>query len=342
MQTTNGRQSIHIMTSADEKLMPLVAVQLMSLLDHLPGDININFFLLYDTMDHKDEKLRQIDLLQKFSCRYKNLAFCGVHVEDVEPYVQLARFGGDWPRPAYYSLAAAANLPKEVDRVLYLDAGDVFVLDDFREFYFMDFADNLILATSIGYKVVNDEMAAYDNEDLFNLSLCDGITRGIFNAGVYVMNLEQIRKINFNETDYVAFAMALADRKKEAKTRMHDFAYWGDQGLLSALFVGKIKYYGYPEVRNVWYMPFNFCLWYYDRMDKKPWYKPKIIHFAGAPKPWTMKYPYEIDLLAQYKASHRISDLKHGQAEYYFLWHEYAIKTEMALRDANAAVTLFI
>ena len=193
-------------------------------------------------------------------------------------------------------------------------------IDQFQ--LFMDFSNHLIIATPARFKIVNDKLEIYDSEDLYDLSLCDGITRGVFNSGSYIMNLKLMRQIGFSEKDYLAFAETLAQLKKVIAIKEHEYAYWGDQGFLSAFFLGKIKYCGYPAITNLWYMPFNFCLWYYDRMDKAPWYTPVIIHFAGAPKPWIVKYPYDASLTIPYHATHKISDLQLGQREYYFFWHE--------------------
>ncbi len=322
-------QSINIMTSADENLMPFITIQILSIIDSLPSDVKINYFLLYDTEGDRESKLKNIEKLQAFSALYNNLVFEAVDIGNIELFKHIAYYGGYWACPAYYPLVAHKLLPKCVDRVLYLDAGDVFVQGDFREYYFMDFSNHLIIATPGRYKVVDDKLEIYDSEDLYDLSLCDGITRGVFNSGSYIMNLQMMRQIDFSEEDYIVFAETLAQLKKDIAIKEHEYAYWGDQGFLSAFFLGKIKYYGYPDITNLWYMPFNFCLWYYDRMDKAPWYTPVIVHFAGAPKPWTVKYPYDASLTSPYHATHKISDLQAGQREYYFFWHEYAIKSEM-------------
>ena len=109
--------------------------------------------------------------------------------------------------------------------------------------------------------------------------------------------------------------------------------YWGDQGFLSAAFVGDIHLYKYPEVQNLWYMPYNFCLWYYDRVNIMPSYTPAIIHFAGAIKPWKMKYPIQIERFIVPNEVHSFKELKIGQAEWYYQWHEYAFLTDKLLKE---------
>ena len=57
------------------------------------------------------------------------------------------------------------------------------------------------------------------------------------------------------------------------------------------MFVGKIKVFAYPKIINSWYMPYNFCMWYFDRMNQKPNYSISIVHYTGDFKPWKGMYP---------------------------------------------------
>ena len=81
-------------------------------------------------------------------------------------------------------------------------------------------------------------------------------------------------------------------------------------------------------------MPYNFCLWYYDRMNEKPNYSPAILHFAGtAFKPWNGTYPIFTERFQKKEQLHSMNELKNGQAGYFYLWHEYAIITNTILED---------
>ena len=119
-------------------------------------------------------------------------------------------------------------------------------------------------------------------------------------------------------------------RKAMRKEEKGKSVYFGDQGLLSAAFVGELKYYGYPEIRDRWYNPYNFCIGYYDQVDQKPDYEPAIIHFAGVPfKPWKASYPIFPERFSRAGGETReLSELKPLQVEYYFLWLEYLFLTD--------------
>lgn len=78
-------------------------------------------------------------------------------------------------------------------------------------------------------------------------------------------------------------------------------------------------------------MPYNFCMWYYDGNNTKPDYDPAVIHFAGNHKPWKINYPIFLERFQRKSDLHSISDLKIGQAEWYYLWHEYAMIVDKQL-----------
>lgn len=102
--------------------------------------------------------------------------------------------------------------------------------------------------------------------------------------------------------------------------------------MLSAAFIGDVRYYGFPQIRNLWYMPYNFCLWYYDRVNEKPSYSPAILHFAGVDfKPWNGTYPIFLERFQKKEHLRSISELRNGQAEYFYIWHEYAIMADSVL-----------
>lgn len=186
------------------------------------------------------------------------------------------------------------------------------------------------MVTGSRYKVHNEDLVLFDTGDLGNWK--DGlpaILRGIFNSGSYMMNLDKMRKDKRTLDDYQYLSLKLRELFGDNNHKI----YWGDQGLLSAAFVGDVRYYGFPEIRNLWYMPYNFCLWYYDRMNQKPPYSPAVLHFAGtAFKPWKGTYPIFTERFQKKESLRSMSELKNGQAGYYYLWHEYAIMADTVLQ----------
>jgi lipopolysaccharide biosynthesis glycosyltransferase len=310
----------NIMTSSDDNLVPYVAVQLTAIAQNLKT-ATVDFYLFHSRVSRKN-----IEMLTAL-CGELNggsIKFHEVLVPDAEIYTELAKLGNGWNGEAYYSLCAHLLLPAEVDRVMYLDAGDTLVLDDIGPYYNCDFQGKSLMVTGARYKIVNEELRMLDEQDLGDKTGgLPGVLRGIFNSGSYVMNLEKMRKDGLTLADY----QYLAEKLHEAVGK--EPVYWGDQGLLSAAFVGDVCYYGYPEIRNAYYMPYNFCLWFYDRYNARPDFPTAVVHFAGtAIKPWNGRYPVFLKRFQKSDQLHSLEEVKMAQVEYFYIWHEYAILTD--------------
>lgn len=315
--------TINIVTSCDENLVKYIPILLQSIAEALI-DKNIRFFFLYYSISEIS-----LQSLEKQCMLYENMEFRKIQIDqnDIESYRVLASMGGQWCPEAYFSIMAHELLPADVDRVLYLDAADTFITGNIDEYYFSDFEEKCIIATAIRYKEINNESYIIDEDDIENPLGLEAITRGLFNSGSYVMNLDKMREDGrYTLSSYLELASLVK------QLRGKEQAYWGDQGFLSIVFVGNIKYYGYPEIKDYWYMPYNFCLWYYNSKTEDPDYTVGIVHFAGAVKPWLVSYP---TYLKQFQSGqlHAQENLKDGQAYYYMLWYEIALKTQSLLEQ---------
>lgn len=321
------RKQYNIMTSCDDNLVPYVAVGLTAMARNLKG-VSINFFFLHSRVSQKN-----IDMLKALCRKLENgkIQFHEILVPHAEMYSELAKYGNGWTGEAYYSLCAHLLLPDDIDRVLYLDAGDTLIIDDIESYYRCDFQGKSLVVTGARYKSYNGTVELFNAEDLGDWENgLPGILRGIFNSGSYIMNLDKMRKDGRCLADYQYLTQEL--RKIMGDDNRH--IYWGDQGLLSAAFVGDIRYYGFPKIRNIWYMPYNFCLWYYDSMQGNPDYHPSILHFAGtAFKPWNGTYPIFSERFQKKGQLRSMEELRIGQAGYFYLWHEYAIMADEILKE---------
>lgn len=321
-----AKNHYHIVTSSDSTLVPQIAVSITAMAKNLARDC-IDFYLL-----HSQIAPESIQLLQALCSGYGNIVFHEIRVENSEifdPFVQAGR----WVRETYFSLCAHQLLPDSLDRVLYLDAGDTLVVGDIAPYYNYDFEDNFLVVTGEKYKEENDRYVMFSAEDIKEPSFFSGISEGIFNSGSYVINLQKMRETGIDISDYLSLTERLRSLRRRIKGKDEGPVYFGDQGLLSAAWIGKLKYYGYPQVRQLGYCPYNFTLGYYDYFDQKPDYQPAILHFAGVPfKPWKAKYPVFPKRFQTIGGTPReLSELKPIQIEYYFLWLEYLFLTDQAL-----------
>ncbi|MBD5551318.1 MAG: hypothetical protein HDQ96_09090 [Lachnospiraceae bacterium] len=323
------KKQYNIMTSCDDNLVPYVAVGLTAMAQNLK-DASVNFFFFHSRVSQKN-----IEMLKALCKELENgkIHFHEILVPHAEIYSELSKYGSGWAGEAYYSLCAHLLLPDTVDRVLYLDAGDTLIVGDIEPYYHYDFQGKSIVATGTRYKLEGGNAEPFNEDDLGDWKIgLPQILSGIFNSGSYMMNLDKMRKDERTLADYQYLSLKLRELYGNDKHNI----YWGDQGLLSVSFVGDIRYYGFPEMQDVWYMPYNFCLWYYDRMDEKPHYSPAILHFAGtAFKPWNGAYPVFIKRFQKKDQLHSLNELKTGQTEYFYLWHKYAMMTDAILEKAG-------
>ena len=317
------------MTSCDSGLLNYVAVLLYSMYRNLRAS-TIDFFLF-----HRGLEKNQLLMLERLVSEFENISFHDIIVDDAESYDQLAVYGGGWKGEAYYSLCAHQYLPPSVDRILYLDAGDTYILDDIKDYYNYPFHGKSLIVHTGRFKIANNMGSVFQAEDINSPEYLPQILRGLFNSGSYVMNIQKMREDGMGLADFLYLANVLKNAIGGVKG-----IYWGDQGLLSAAYVGDITYWRFPEIIDLWYMPYNFCLWYYDARNTKPSYQPSIIHFAGAPKPWEMDFPICIDRFRAKSNIKRIADLKIGQAEWYYIWHIYTIELEQILQKITAKTNI--
>lgn len=325
-----GQFRYHIATSSDNTLIPQIAVSLTAMARNLK-DAYIDYYLLHSQVSEGN-----IEMLSALCRGLGNISFHDILVPAPEAFDPLVQAGG-WIRETYFPLCAHELLPDTVDRVLYLDAGDTLVVGDIGPYYTEEFEDAFLIVTGQRYKVVNGTWLTLEPEDLDNeRDYLPGILEGLFNSGSYVINLKKMREAGIDLSYYYRCTERLRKAVPQIREKTMDGEgdiYFGDQGLLSAAWIGRLKYYGYPQIRDAWYNPYNFCVGYYDYFDKKPDYQPAVIHFAGVPfKPWKANYPVFPQRFNRSGGTAReLSELKPLQLEYYFLWLEYLFLTDKVM-----------
>lgn len=175
-----------------------------------------------------------------------------------------------YPLEIYFRIFASQYLPKNLDRILYLDT-DILVINSLQELYTMDFENNYFIATThVGkfWKKVNDVRLDLDKEDKY------------INTGVMLMNLELLRKVDIKKE--------VNDFVKNNKLKL----ILPDQDIISSVFGDKIKLvdsmiYNFGEREWGKYNAKNLQ----NPIDIK-WIRKNtvIIHYYGKNKPWNDKY----------------------------------------------------
>ena len=320
-----GQHQYNIVTSSDNTLIPQMAVSLTAMAKNLQNDF-VDFYLLHSQVSEEN-----IRMLTALCGGFGNISFHEIRVPDPERYDTFVQ-AGRWYRETYYPLCVHQLLPDSIDRALYLDAGDTLVVGDIAPYYTCDFEDCFLIVTGQKYKMENGMPELFSKDDLTDRDdYLNGILEGLLNSGSYMINLQKMREERVDVLYYQALTEKLRERRQSVE---EDKIYFGDQGLLSAAFIGSLKYYGYPRIYDVFYNPYNFCIGCYDFIDQKPEYQPAVLHFAGVPfKPWKADYPVFPERFQRDGGALReLAELKPQQVEYYFLWLEYLFLTDKVLK----------
>jgi lipopolysaccharide biosynthesis glycosyltransferase len=318
----------NIMTSCDDKIVRYVPVELMAMAHNLK-DAHVDFYLFHSRVSPAN--IEMLDNFCKNLDEGRHITFHEIKVPNPEIYDELATYGGGWCGEAYYHLSAHLLLPESVERVLYLDAADTLIIGDISPYYNYGFNGKSLIVTGSTYRGQGDgNLTPFSESDLSDHeNALPVILRGLFNSGSVVFNLAKMRQDERTIADYQYLAQALHGIVGGDKNKV----YYGDQGLLAATFVGDIQYYYFTEIQNVFYMPYNFCMWYHSNFIAPPPFETPILHYTGAAfKPWLGKYPIYLKRLQEEEAKlHSLGELKDNQSGYFYLWHEYAIMTDRLL-----------
>lgn len=181
-----------------------------------------------------------------------------------------------YPRQIYYRLAAPLLLPKDLDRILYLDV-DLVVINSLHELYHTDFEGNYYVACSHVKEILTkinqlrlgvDEVVPY------------------INTGVMVMNLTALRE-----------NLTIEQIRETAQKKMHTFLL-PDQDLLTVMHGERIKL-----VDTMRYNLSDRLLSYHNANPRNQpldlqWVRNNvvIIHYYGKNKPWKSGYSGVLDV----------------------------------------------
>lgn len=189
--------------------------------------------------------------------------FLGIDVEikvvDLPPYEIYYK---QWSLDVYLKVFGFHYLPKEINKVLYLDS-DMLACDDISQIYDVDLKEN-ILACSIDVNI--------NTSIIFEIRRRLGIKHDYFNSGMLLMNLEKQRKI----WSYESLGEIISK----------NYLQFPDQDLLNLV----------CEEKDLLFIPFrnNFQAWWELKSKNDLEYvKPVLIHYILTSKPWDGHYPNE-------------------------------------------------
>lgn len=244
----NGLEVIPIFFAIDDAYTPLLAVTLQSLIDNASK----NYYYCIKVL-HTDVQEAHVKQIKKYESENVNIEFV-----DLNYYINKVKdklYTRDYYTNTTYFRLFLPELYPQYDKVLYLDS-DIIVVGDISELYNTDMDTNLVAAAPDDIIQKNKVFQDY-------AELVVGVAKyqHYFNAGVLLMNLDELRKFKFQEK-----FLYLLEKIK--------FSVAQDQDYLNRLCKGRVTLVSHDW--NV--MP-------YVNDETKP-EDIKLIHYNFAYKPW--------------------------------------------------------
>lgn len=256
-----------ILVSLDENYLYQLQVLLTSIAINNPKE-KIEIYLMHSGISASD-----LEGVER-SCQSLGYRFFSIYVDAsiFDDALETKRY----PQEMYYRLLASYFLPKQIDRILYLDP-DILVINALRPLWETDMQGNLFAAAS------HTSMKELSN-NVNRLRL--GTDHDYYNSGVLLMDLKLCRKkidprevIDFSTTKRMSLLLP-------------------DQDILNAMFGDRI-------------LPLDDSIWNYDARKYNSYLTRSsgkidvdwifvntvILHFCGRAKPWKPHYPYRFGLL---------------------------------------------
>ena len=250
---------INILVTLNEAYVPHLNTMLMSLISN-NKNIVPKVYLLHSSVKESTLKLTRRILSQS------NGELFTIYAD--EETLKEAPTTERFPREMYYRIFAAKYLPKELDRILYLDP-DIIINGSVKELYEIHMEGCFFAAASHNGAVTR----AINGR---RLKLQKGTP--YINSGVLVINLKELRR---NQDCSQVFDYIARNRKK---------LILPDQDIISALYGDKIIELD-PHIYNMTERQFRYSRLTGGKKDLE-WIRQNsvIIHYCGKNKPWRDKY----------------------------------------------------
>ena len=210
-----NRDVLPIFFAVDDGYIPFLAVSLQSLIDNSSKEHYYLIKILYSNIKEENkEKIR------KYERENVNIEFV-----DLNYYIERIKdklYTRDYYSKTTYFRLFIPNLYPQYDKALYLDS-DIVLLEDVYDLYNIDMGDNLVAGAP------DDVIQTIEVfQDYVEKVVGVADYNNYFNAGVLLMNLDELRKFNFQEK-----FIYLLDKIK--------FSVAQDQDYLNRLCKGRVK-----------------------------------------------------------------------------------------------------
>ena len=239
--------NIHLVLASDNNYAQHLGVTMVSILENNHLKSNIVFHILENNLDQESkEKLKIIK--DKYSCQ---LFFYNIQEQEIKDFPDMGYVG----KTTYLRLFIPQILPKDIDRVIYLDC-DLIVLNDLKKLYQLELQGKSLAA-------IKD----VKSEDILRIFFYPGIKK-YFNSGVLLIDVNAWRKKNITKKaiDFI--------------TKYQKQITSSDQDVLNCLFIDD-----WLEIDKIYNLDLK-----HDKIDKLPPQDTVIFHYSDRIKPWSYLY----------------------------------------------------
>ena len=275
----DSNKGIPIFFAVDDGYIPFLAVTLQSLVDNSSSSNQYSIKILHTNVN--EENKRKISKYQRenIDIEFVNL---NCYVEKVEDKL----FTRDYYTNTTYFRLFIPELYPQYEKALYLDS-DTVVLADIAELYNTDIGENLVAAAQEG---VIQNIKVY--QDYVEKVVGVASYKRFFNAGVLLMNLNELRRFQFQEK--ILYLLSTVK-----------YSVIQDEDYLNRMCKGRVKF-----VDSTWNkMPID--------IDNVKIENIKLIHFNYVYKPWHFDNVLYGEIFWEYaKKTEFINDIKFIKENY--------------------------
>lgn len=248
---------MNILISTNSKFVPITLVMLNSLFQNNSGE-KFSIYLFYNKLRAKELfAIGRVIEIRKH--KFIPIKIKDDVIKDIPTTEHLSV-------ETYFRLFASIMLPKEVEKILYLDA-DIIVKGNIKNLYNIDLKSNYFAAAKDTSKGIESLKKLLNIPEYY----------GYINAGILLMNIKEMRE-TFNLEEALEFAKNNRDKVPNC-----------DQDVINGLYYKKIvkfsNVYNYEARFHSVTDLFDYIV-HYKKLEKRI----IIIHYMGKDKPWKKGY----------------------------------------------------
>ena len=270
---------LNIVFASDDNYASFLSISLISLLEHNVKDFdNINIFILDDNISNEN-KSKITDLAKDYPCSIsfietKKLDEMNFNVLGLERNLNKASL------TTYARLFMSTLLPRDVDKVIYLDC-DSLIVGSYKELWNLDISNYYCAGVLDGINTAVKEQLGFKKEETY------------INAGFLLVNLKKWREENVEEK-FIKFM-----------TENQNRFYQHDQGVINNIFKNNILIVEPKYNLQIYFQTLDYNLarkftcmtteYYTQEIVDQCRENPVFLHFCGPnyDRPWFNKdHPY--------------------------------------------------